>query len=389
MPRKQPGVFKYQTKAGRVRWGYVIDLHADYEPGTRRQHKRRGFDTQTDAADALNKAKKAIETGSEYFDAERMTFIGYLHHWLDNLPGTGIKERTLSDYRNETRRYITPHMKDVPMQKLSPLHLEALYRTLTERGGMNDRPLGPHTVLRVHRVIRKALGDAERKGLIVSNPARLAQKPSLAQIDSEKPAWTPDELQTFLEAVKDHELFPVWRLAALTGMRRAELLGLKWEHVNDVAQTVRIIETLITVNGVPKTVPPKSLRSRRVIDIDDETAEVLREHRRAQNGLRQFVGSGWQENGYVFTTALGTPFHPDFISKAFTKLVRQLPVTYISLHGLRHTHATQLLATGTISPRVISERLGHANVAFTLQVYGHVLPGQQRAAADAAAGLLC
>ena len=115
---------------------------------------------------------------------------------------------------------------------------------------------------------------------------------------------------------------------------------------------------------------------------------MLRAHRRAQNELRQFVGSGWQEHGYVFTTALGTPFHPDFISKAFTKLVKKLPVTYISLHGLRHTHATQVLATGIISPRVISERLGHANAAFTLQVYGHVLPGQQRAAADAAAGLL-
>ena len=91
---------------------------------------------------------------------------------------------------------------------------------------------------------------------------------------------------------------------------------------------------------------------------------MLRAHRRAQNELRQFVGSGWQEHGYVFTTALGTPFHPDFISKAFTKLVKKLPVTYLSLHGLRHTHATQLLAAG-INPRVVSERLGHAEVAFT------------------------
>ena len=387
MPRKQPGVFKYTTKAGRVRWGYVIDVHADYDTGSRRQRRRRGFDTQAEASAELKRAKKAIATGSDYFDAERLTFLGYLHIWLENLPATGIKERTISDYRNETRRYIEPHMKDVALQKLSPLHLEELYRKLTEGGGQNGKPLGPHTVLRVHRVIRKALGDAERKGLINSNPARLAQKPSAAQDDNEKTSWTPAELSTFLDAVTDHELFPLWRLAALTGMRRAELLGLTWDNLNDAAQTVRVIETLITIDGVPTTAPPKSRRSRRTIDIDDTTAEALRAQRKVQNELKHFVGSGWQGGNYVFTTPIGTPHHPDNISKTFTKLVKALPITYISLHGLRHTHATLLLATGT-NPRVVSERLGHANVAFTLQVYGHVLPGQQREAANAAAGLL-
>ncbi len=177
----------------------------------------------------------------------------------------------------------------------------------------------------------------------------------------------------------------MWRLAALTGMRRAEVVGMKWEYYNDVAQTVRVIETITTSNGVPENVPPKSKRSRRVIDLDDETADAVRAHRQTQNELREFVGDGWQEHGYMFTTPLGTPHHPDNISKTFTKLVKQVDITRISLHGLRHTHATQLLAAG-VNPRVVSERLGHADVAFTLQTYGHVLPGQQRAAADAAAG---
>ena len=387
MPRKQPGVFKYMTKTGRVRWGYVLDIHQDYETGNRKQIRRGGCDTQADAAQALAKAKKAIETGSEYFDAQRLTFIGYLDLWLESLPTTGLRQRTLNDYTNETRRYIRPHLADISLQKLTPLHLEKFYSLLMERGGEHDRPLGVPTVLRVHRVINKALSDAERKGLITSNPARLAQKPSAAQTQTEKPALTPKELSTLLESLKDHELYAMWRLAALTGMRRAEVVGMKWEYYNDVAQTVRVIETITTSNGVPENVPPKSKRSRRVIDLDDETADALRAHRQAQNELREFVGDGWEEHGYMFTTPLGTPHHPDNISKTFTKLVRQINITRISLHGLRHTHATQLLAAG-VNPRVVSERLGHADVAFTLQTYGHVLPGQQRAAADAAAGLL-
>jgi integrase len=234
-----------------------------------------------------------------------MTFLGYLDFWIDGLPATGIKERTLSDYRNEIRRYIRPHMADVRLHKLSPLHLEALYRTLTERGGQNGKPLGPHTVIRVHRVIRKALGDAERKGLIIGNPARLAQKPSTAQDDNEKPAWTPAELRHFLDAATDHEHFTLYRLAALTGMRRAELLGLKWNNVNHVNKTVRVIETLITIDGQPTTVPPKSRRSRRVIDLDGETATILGQHHAHQRTQRAFAGNAWHDDNYVFTTPAG------------------------------------------------------------------------------------
>lgn len=136
------------------------------------------------------------------------------------------------------------------------------------------------------------------------------------------------------------------------------------------------------INGPPSVATPKSRRSRRVIDIDERTTQILREHRERQLEAAEFVGAGWHETGYVFTTVVGTHQHPDNVSKRFVALVRSVDVTYLTLHGLRHTHATHLLS------RMVSERLGHADVAFTLQVYGHVLPGHQREAADAAAGLV-
>jgi integrase len=256
-----------------------------------------------------------------------------------------------------------------------------------EKGGVNGRPLSAKTVLRVHRVIRKAIGDAERKGILQRNVARLADKPSTSQLDTERPAWTPEELRRFLAAAECHELFPLFRLGALTGMRRGELCGLRWEDLDLAGRTLRVRQTLAMINGTPKVESPKSRRSRRTIDIDATTIAILRSHRRRQLEAAEFVGAGWQESGHVFTTVIGTPHHPDNVSKRFTALVRTLDVSYLTLHGLRHTHATHLLAMGK-NPRMVSERLGHADVAFTLQTYGHVLPGHQREAAEAAAGLV-
>lgn len=387
MPRRQPGVTKYTTSDGRTFWQYVVDLGDDPDTGKRRQRRKRGFATQADASAALDEARRAIEAGGFLFDVEHMTFIEYLEHWLEGLPQTDMKPRTISDYRNETRRYIKPHLGDVMLTKLTPLHLERLYRTLMAEGGRGGRPLSPKTVLRVHRVIRKAIGDAERKGILQRNVARLADKPSTAQLDTERPAWTPDELRTFLGAAEGDELFALYRLAALTGMRRSELCGLRWEDVNLADQTVRVRQTLGVTNGVPGVSSPKSRRSRRVVDIDDRTTDIMRAHWGQQRQDAEFVGKGWTETGYVFTTVIGTPQHPDNVSKRFVALVRTLEVRYLTLHGLRHTHATHLLAMGK-NPRMVSERLGHADVAFTLQVYGHVLPGHQREAAEAAAGLV-
>ena len=387
MPRRQPGITKYTTSDGRTFWQYVVDLGDDPETGRTRQRRKRGFATQTEAAAALDEARRAIEAGGFLFDVEHMSFIEYLDVWLDGLPQTDMKPRTVSDYRNETRRYIKPHLGDVKLTKLTPLHLERLYRTLMAEGGQNGRPLSPKTVLRVHRVIRKAIGDAERKGILQRNVARLADKPSIAQLDTERPAWTPDELRMFLAAAEGDELFALYRLAALTGMRRGELCGLRWEDVDLSEQSVRVRKALAMINGTPSVATPKSRRSRRVIDIDERTTQILQEHRERQLEAAEFVGAGWQETGYVFTTVIGTHQHPDNVSKRFVALVRSVDVKYLTLHGLRHTHATHLLAMGK-NPRMVSERLGHADVAFTLQVYGHVLPGHQREAAEAAAGIV-
>ena len=387
MPRRQPGVTKYTTSDGRTLWQYVVDIGDDPETGRRRQRRKRGFATQADASAALDEARRAIEVGGHLFDLEHITFLEYLDLWLDGLANTSKTPRTIADYRNETRRYVRPHMPEVKLANLTPLHLEHLYRTLVKQGGRKGQPLSPKTVRRVHQMIQKALTDAERKGIVQRNAARLADKPSTAQLETNRISWTPDELRTLLGAAEGHELFPLIRLTALTGMRRGEVCGLKWEDLDLAGMQLRVRRTLGVVDGKPVLGTPKSRRSRRTIDLDERTVEILRAHREHQAEAAEFVGDGWHHSGYVFTTVIGTHTHPDNVGKRFTDIVRSTDVPYLTLHGLRHTHATHLLAMGQ-NPRMVSERLGHADVAFTLQVYGHVLPGHQREAAEAAAGLV-
>ncbi len=139
MPRRQPGITKYTTSDGRTFWQYVVDLGDGPETGRRRQRRKRGFTTQTEAAAALDEARRAIEAGGFLFDVEHMTFIEY----LDGLPQTDMKPRTISDYRNETRRYIRPRLGDVKLTKLTPLHLERLYRPSSPKAARTAGPCRP------------------------------------------------------------------------------------------------------------------------------------------------------------------------------------------------------------------------------------------------------
>jgi len=199
--------------------------------------------------------------------------------------------------------------------------------------------------------------------------------------------WTPAELRAFLDAAVGHEYFAQFRLAAMTGLRRGELCALRWPALDLETGRLRVSRALLCVHGRLVESEPKTARGRRVLDLDAVTIAMLRDHRKAQVKERLLVGPGYQDYGYVFARPDGTPWNPERISSAFDRLVIATGLPRIRLHDLRHTHATHLLAAGT-NVRVASERLGHASVAFTLDVYAHALPGQQASAAAATAALV-
>lgn len=192
-----------------------------------------------------------------------------------------------------------------------------------------------------------------------------------------------DRLRAFFEATAEDRLFPLWRLTAMSGMRRGEVLGLRWEDVDFKALTTTVNRQRSRGERGIVVTPPKTDRGRRTIDIDGETVSVLKEWKRKQLEERVALNGEWHETGLIFTKKNGSAFDPDVASQRFDRLVARAELPRVRFHDLRHTHATLLLLAG-VPPHVVSMRLGHRSVAFTLQQYAHVLPLQQ---ADAVARL--
>jgi integrase len=369
-------------KGSVYRRGTTWTAHLSWQQaGEQRQTKKGGYRKKGEAEAALVELAKAVNDG-RHVPVGRRTFGEYLEGWLDSLAVAGRRETTIGSYRRKVDSYVRPALGHIKLRDLTAVDIDGLYSALTERG------LSPRTVRFTHSIIHKALADAERKGVVAVNVASKASPPkSSACRAPETATWTPGELRSFLELTKDHHHGALIRLGAMTGLRRGELCGLRWSDMDLDGLSLSVRQTITTESNRPVLGDVKTGSSRRVVDLDETTVAVLRRHRSAQAEARLLVGPGWRDTGLVFTMPDGTGWHPDTITQAFERLVKGSGLPRITLHGLRHTHTTHLLASG-MNPKLVSARLGHASVAFTLDRYGHVMPGQQAAAAAAVAALV-
>jgi integrase len=310
--------------------------------------------------------------------ARSLTFGAYLtQRWL---PAKRIQLRpsTWDGYRRKADLHIIPTIGRIAIRRLRPSDLEALYEHRL-RPTDGSKPLSAKSVLEIHQIIRSALGDAHRQGLVSRNVALVANAPKPRELPPVEPKpWNADELQAFLQAAADHRLFPAFWLAAHTGMRRSELLGLQWRDIDFDANTMSVNRGILSIGYDKCESRGKTPRSRRKVDLGPNTIEVLRGWHTWRQAIAHATATPLTE--WVFADADGEPIHPHAVSQAFQRVTRRAGVPIIRLHDLRHTHATLLLKEH-VTPKVVTERLGHARVAFTLETYQHVLPGMQ---ADAA-----
>ncbi len=224
-------------------------------------------------------------------------------------------------------------------------------------------------------------------GLLGRNPAERAKPPRPARRSTRQlGAWEASELAAFLNCVHDTRLEAVWRLAAMTGMRRGEILGLRWADLDLDAARLSVRHAVVAVAYEVLDSTPKS-HNARVIDLDQETVWLLGRHRKQQDDEREVWGKDYDDHDLVVAKQNGTPIHPHSFSQTFERLIKRSDIRTIRLHDLRHTHATLALKAG-VPVKVISERLGHESPAFTLKQYAHVLPGMQATAAAVVAELV-
>lgn len=345
------------------------------------QRTKGGFATKRDAQVFLTATLATVQTGM-FTEPTKLTVGEYLlHRWL---PGrsASLRTSTFDAYRRSVELHVIPALGHMKIQQLAPDHLDRLYADLLRAG------LAPKTVRNLHTTLHKALKDAVRKNLVVRNVADSADPPRLKRAgEGEMKTWTPEQLYAFLEGMADHRLRAGFLLAATTGMRRGEVLGLRWADIDFTTRRLTVNQTVLNVAYKITIGTPKTPRSRRTIALDPETVRVLLEHRRQQLAERHAMGNAYIDQDLVFAREDGRPTHPDLFSQTFQRTVKRLGLPAIRLHDLRHTHATMGLAAG-IPIKIMSTRLGHATTAFTQDVYMHSVPAMEESAADQIADLI-
>jgi integrase len=268
--------------------------------------------------------------------------------------------------------------------------MHGLYAELLADGKQSNGGGGrsPRSVRYVHTIVHRALRDAVRWGRITRNSADAADPPrAAATVRPTMTTWTADQVRDFLEHTAEHRLHAAFVVLATTGMRRGECLGLRWSDLDLTAGRVSIVQTVIAVNHEVRIGSPKTARGRRTVALDQGTVAVLRRHRQQMLAERLIMGAGFTDHGLVFCRPDGGPLHPERFSRTFMIEAARAGLPRIRCHNLRHTWATLALSAGE-HPKVVQERLGHANVSITLDVYSHVTEGLHGDAASRVAMII-
>src|SRR5579859_5108060 len=309
---------------------------------------------------------------------ERQTVREYLASWLEGNkarlePGTWLR------YEQYARLHIVPAIGRVRLAALTPQHLQHLYAIKLDDG------LSPTTVNHLHTCLHTALEAAFRLGLVARNVVDMIDPPR--KVSRQMQVYTPEQVRMLLEAVQGTRYEGLYTLALFTGMREGELLGLRWRNVDFAAGHLTIQTALKNVNNQRWLGKPKTEAGRRKIELTPTVVAALRAHRRRQLEEHLAVGEAWKDLDLVFCTNTGNHIAASNLRTAHMRLLNRLQLPYIRFHDLRHTAATLLLLQG-VPVKVVSELLGHASVTITMNLYMHVLPTMQRAAADAMEALL-
>ena len=358
----------YRRK-GSSRWTLAIDVGRD-ETGKRVRHQYT-YRTRREAEEARVQLLSQLQQDT-YTAPSKVTVAEWLNMWLDGRQG--IAETTRAGYEIDVRR-IVKALGSRQLRQLTPPMVNSFYAELS-------KSLSPKTVRNTHGTLHKALDDALRQGVVARNVSDFAELPRAER--HEMKTWTADELRRFLRRAEPHRFYPAFLLACSSGLRRSEVLGLRWRNTDLENGRATIVDTVVPIRGeaVLRTGETKSRRSRRVIPLDSTTVAVLRARRKAQAEERMAAGPLWTDLDLCFTNEVGEPVKPDTFSRTWKRLATEAGVPALTPHpGARHSWAT-LALEGGVPIRIVQEQLGHSSIAITADVYQHVSEDLSREAVE-------
>ena len=366
------------TRRGKGSWRIKFELGKDPVTGKRqtRYHTVRGTRARAQAEAA--KIIAGAVTGT-YVDPSRETVAQFAERWLRDWADGNVSNKTFTRYEQLLRKHVSARVGSIPIQKLRAADLQNLYAVMA-KDGLADR-----TRLHTHRVAHRMLRHAAQWGVVHQNVAALVDAPAVRVTEIE--ILTAQEVQAVLQTLRGRSLYPIVVLALATGLRRGELLALRWRDIDLDGATLRVEQALEqTKRGGLVFKSPKTKYGRRTVTLPPSAVAELRAHRKAQAERRLALGLGKAPEGsLVFASWDGSTRSPNALTKEWTLAMGRAGLK-ATFHSLRHTHASTLIASG-LDVLTISRRLGHGSPAITLSVYGHLFRPDDRAAAIMEAAL--
>jgi integrase len=375
----------------RYRWQIVVPVDPADPFGAKRRVSRSGFVTKKSALEDLRKAQGNVKSLRAAVPS-RMNFEKFALEWLEGQ--TALANSTIYGYRKIIRTHLIPKLGSLSLNEITPTLLSRLYVHLNTQGRKDEKqpggPLNKKTVSKIHMVLRSIMEQALEDGLISSNPCRSSRL--TRQLDTRKGITSRPEIAVYsdtqmalslkwIREVQQDYLYPLWHLISFSGMRRGEALAIRWSDIDWKNSSVSVVRSADA--ALSKSTKATKTYKNRLVILDSETLEILKKYKldRARLGLA-FVNP----EAFVFGTLKNELRGPNDVTAHWSRLISKLAMEYpqmprVTLKGLRHSHATQLLAAG-VNPKIVQERLGHSNISTTLDTYSHVTPTIQRDAVE-------
>lgn len=354
---------------------YRLTVSAGFKPDGSRQYIRKTITAKSDREAGKKLALFMAEVENSKITADsNMKFRDFVKLWDKNHAGINLEVRTYKRYIDMLNANILPEIGDMRLIDIKPVTLLNFYSKLAGDGARKDGHKGgysPKTIQHIHRLISSIYNKAAEWQIIGINPAAHIKPPKA--VNKEIDFYSADEVRTLIKALEDEPIRPrtMTLLAVYTGMRRSEILALKWEDIDFDEKTISINKASVYASGMGRVdKSTKTARSNRIIAMSDTVAQLLMEYKENQNKIKDFLANKWEGSAFVFTNDFGGTLHPDSISQWFSRFIKRRGLKHITFHGLRHTAATLLLSSG-VDIETVSRILGHSSSIVTSQVYLH------------------